>query len=776
MSAQTPQNIDAQEARIKELTEENELLFDQLHVVQEELEKYYHKLKECEQRKGSADVGTIVSVSPKAAEALAENRKLRALVEQQKIALRVETQNSLASRLGQMLITGVGSTGSLFALPGKLRKMWKALDRTVPPAELGGKTFQKVLDTHDSGGPEAVEKLLDSVFISPVMRANAYTALARHLMLTDVQKAAANARLAWETDPKPYRLKWLAFRVHDADDAVTAEALLDMLPGDISMSESEERQAMRIRHESKRERTEKARRESGDAAADSKKAEELGKQAAGHKREVEWLTQQMVELQKAADQHKREAEQARAQQSTLQKQLDATKTEADTLEAELGTAREQYEDLASLLNKSKDEINILQAKNLELQSLVDGYEEEIITLKSNLNEAQTLFEALQGEMENLNGQLCSAQQESTAFRTALDDLKIQSEEQKRESWALQAQRAELQALADSRKAEADSLRANMASLEKLAAECREEVARTNKRYDELLKIYQEDIKLVTAQQKDTLAAMAAHDAALTNGFEKQGSELERVHKSIQSSCKQEIDKALQQTVAYGGLSSYFASGEIPAVTPWKRGWPASPDFVLWMVELIDKNDYDLIVEFGSGVTTLYSAKALAAREMKNSSAKKIIAVTFEHLEQFFLQTRSLLDQSGVGERINVVHAPLHEYTAPDGTVYQYYSCENSLSELSSRYKSGASRILVIVDGPPGATNKNARYPAFPIVMKHFAPAHIDFLLDDYLRGDEKELAGLWKAACATAGLQYSIVEKQLEKEALLLSIAPMYAG
>lgn len=318
------QDAAAQETRIKALTEENELLIKQLHVVQEELEKYYHKLKECEQSKGQTGGGTLVAVSPQAAEALAENTKLRALVEQQEIALRVETQNSLASRLGQMLITGVSSAGSLLALPGRLRKMWKAVEQTTPPAALGGKTFQKVIDAHGTGGPEAVEKLLDSVFISPAMRANAYTALARHLMLTDARKAVVSARLAWETDPRPYRLKWLAFRMHDADDVVTAEALLDMLPGDISMSESEERQAMRIRHESKRERTEKTRRESGGAAADFS-------QTAEHRREAERLTQQMTELQRATDQHKHEAEQARAKQADLQRKVDAQRSESDAL-------------------------------------------------------------------------------------------------------------------------------------------------------------------------------------------------------------------------------------------------------------------------------------------------------------------------------------------------------------------------------------------------------------------------------------------------------------
>ena len=175
-----------QDARVKELTEENELLFEQLHVVQEELEKYYHKLKECEQRKGAAVASSplsLASLDPRLSETLAENQKLRTLVAQQKLALRVETQNSLPSRLGDMLIKGVSSTGAFLALPGKLRKMWKALEQTTPPSELGGKSFQKVIDAYSAGGAEAVEKLLDSVFISHPMRANAYTALALCLLM-----------------------------------------------------------------------------------------------------------------------------------------------------------------------------------------------------------------------------------------------------------------------------------------------------------------------------------------------------------------------------------------------------------------------------------------------------------------------------------------------------------------------------------------------------------------------------------------------------------------
>lgn len=671
MSQQEEQTqVSALNAQLKELTEENEALFEQLHVVQEELERYYHKLKEAEQNNVSA--GSVACTHGDLPKVLAENQRLRTLAETQKNVLIVQRDNSLATRLGKMLIEGTSSTGSLLSLPGKLRRIWRAEEAKVAPAELGAKDFSKLIAAYEKGGLQAAEKLLDSVFISSSMRASAYTAVARCVMQRDAGKAAELAHRAYGVDPRPFRLKWLAFRVHEAGNAVSAEAMLDLLPADVSMSESEERQVMRIRHEAKQTCHQNVQKESGVAEhreAENKKIAQLSKNVEEQKREVERLARQSSELQKQADTHKREAEMLRSECTDLRQLTDTQRAEAGALKADM----------------------------TKLQAEADEYKAE-----------------------------------NTTLRVRSDELQI---------------------LADERKAEVDRL---------------------NVRHDELHKLYQEEIKLITAQQKELLSTIVSQDSVLALQFEKQGADLERVRKSVQQACKNEVENALQQTVAYAGLKDYYASGKLPQVTPWKRGWPASPDFILWLVELIENNDYDLILEFGSGVTTLYTAKTIAARESKGATAKSTHVLSFDHLEQFFQQTQDMLMQAGLGGRVNVMHAPLEEYTAPDGTSYQYYSCQDALKELSLQYKSGASRILVIVDGPPGDTNKNARYPAFPLVMKYFASAHIDFLLDDYIRGDEKELANHWQAACATAGIEYEVVTKALEKEALLLSIEPAY--
>ena len=631
------------EDRIRELTEENELLFEQLHVVQEELENYYLRLKACEQGKaGQKAVGCTARVL----DVLAENQKLRVLVRQQKHALAVESRNSLPARLGNMLIAGTSGLGSLVTLPARLCLTWKELGRTVPPARLGGKSFQKVVEAHAAGGDAAVEKLLDSACPSPLMRANAYTALARHLMLTDVRKAAEIARLAWEADPRPFRLKWLAFRLHDADDAVTAEALLEMLPDDMSMTESETRQAARIRNEAKQIRKRAAEKEAGGA-----------KQEAAAPGEV----------------------------ARLREERDAQRKQAHELRAQLSEQQQQGRELEARLAASEEE-------------------------------------------------------------------------------------------RDAQRQEAESLRVRLDAQESILVQREEELARTNTRYDALQKLYDEGVKLVASRQNDMHAAVVEQEKQLHANLTAQLDALKKTQSALQSAFKREIDNALQQSVAYTGLHDYFASGRLPVVTPWQRGWPASPDFMCWLVELVEQNDYDLIVEFGSGMTTLYTVKTLAARIRRDASRKVARVVSFDHEEVFCGKTRDLLAQSGSNEildNVEVVHAPLQPYTAPDGTTYQYYACEEQLAALSAAYKSPASRILVTVDGPPGATGKNARYPAFPLVMRYLASAHIDFLLDDYFPDDERELARAWQSACDTAGLGISVTERACEKGAFLLSVNPL---
>ena len=215
-----------------------------------------------------------------------------------------------------------------------------------------------------------------------------------------------------------------------------------------------------------------------------------------------------------------------------------------------------------------------------------------------------------------------------------------------------------------------------------------------------------------------------------------------------------------------GVQNYLNHGEH---LPGMHGWPISPDFALYLVELIDGNDYDLIIEFGSGTSTVIIAKALARIARQQHGKPATVQVAFEHLEKYHAQTQANLQHAGLLDAVQLELAPLADFKAPNGSTYSYYSCHAALHELAEQLSSDI-KILIIVDGPPASIGKHARYPAVPSVLAGFKGAHIDILLDDYIREDEKEIVQLWLKDIEVEGLTAQMSTRKMEKDACLISI------
>lgn len=259
-------------------------------------------------------------------------------------------------------------------------------------------------------------------------------------------------------------------------------------------------------------------------------------------------------------------------------------------------------------------------------------------------------------------------------------------------------------------------------------------------------------------------------AELDSQLKKQADDLIRVRKFLDSSLKKEVANAVKQIGDFITLQNYFNTGKFTGINLETNGWPISSDFSLYLVELIERNDYNLIVEFGSGISTVIIAKVLAKMALHRQGKPGVEFVSFDHLEQYYQQTRSQLEQVDLLGRVQLHHTPLQDYTAPSGKVYPYYACQATLAAVASRHSVADLRLLVVVDGPPAATGSHARYPAGPLILQHFSGAHIDILLDDYIRDDEKEIAKLWQEDITAAGLEHTTTERRFEKDACLITI------
>lgn len=270
----------------------------------------------------------------------------------------------------------------------------------------------------------------------------------------------------------------------------------------------------------------------------------------------------------------------------------------------------------------------------------------------------------------------------------------------------------------------------------------------------------DEITQTLAQQKTDLDAQ----------LKKQADELTRMHKLLDTSLKKEVANATKQIEAAVGLQSFFATGELPSIKVESHGWPVSSDFALYLVQLLEANDYDIVIEFGSGNSTVIIAKTLAKLADRRAAKPPVAVLSFDHLEQYYQQTLDKLKQSGLASAVQLELAPLEPYAAPNGNVYPYYACHTALAKLAHHYSPVAKRVLVVVDGPPGTTGKHARYPAAPAILAAFKGAQIDFLLDDFTRVDEKEIALMWQAEFMESKIMYNSIERKLEKDALLISI------
>ena len=91
----------------------------------------------------------------------------------------------------------------------------------------------------------------------------------------------------------------------------------------------------------------------------------------------------------------------------------------------------------------------------------------------------------------------------------------------------------------------------------------------------------------------------------------------------------------------------------------------------------------------------------------------------------------------------MVYAPLKDYSYNEEH-YSYYSCQSKFKKLKKKFQRKNSRILVLVDGPPGATGPLARFPALPYLLTAFEDSEIHLVFDDYNRSDEKKTVLKWE--------------------------------
>lgn len=190
------------------------------------------------------------------------------------------------------------------------------------------------------------------------------------------------------------------------------------------------------------------------------------------------------------------------------------------------------------------------------------------------------------------------------------------------------------------------------------------------------------------------------------------------------------------------LFSIFATLRPELPLPDTRDWAASPDFLKKLTELIVGQKAQLVVEAGSGVSTLVTAYCF-----KRLGAGKVISM--EHDERFATVTRELIAFHGLSAFADVLYCPLVTVNVGKDT-FKWYSMDNVRIDRPID--------ILTVDGPPVTGQGFPRYPAVPLLYPKLAD-NAFILLDDGRRPDETRTNARWTTEFPALVSEFLPVEK-----------------
>ena len=322
-------------------------------------------------------------------------------------------------------------------------------------------------------------------------------------------------------------------------------------------------------------------------------------------------------------------------------------------------------------------------------------------------------------------------------------------------------------------------------------------------------LHQEQAK--NQQLQTDKGALAQLESRMEQLFNQQANQIQQASHALEHHVTSSFATQRQHTQALTGLQHYLEKGEQPLNFD---AWSMSIDTLNYLVRQIEQNNYDIIIEFGSGTSTVVLAKAIAQRltsqrysqitkndnkqlayedidshsltHAAESQASSLLhkaeydlprqILSFEQDRSHFNQTKQTLNSHGVSQIVELVLAPLVPARCSAQPTEQrplFYDAEKQLERLAQLFEQRTARILVIVDGPfSPKDNPLIREPALGTVLQYLSAQPIDILLDDTQRPGEQQVLEHWQTLCEERGLTFTAQPLDVVKGATWVTVRP----
>jgi predicted O-methyltransferase YrrM len=234
-----------------------------------------------------------------------------------------------------------------------------------------------------------------------------------------------------------------------------------------------------------------------------------------------------------------------------------------------------------------------------------------------------------------------------------------------------------------------------------------------------------DQMVAVPQELAALRAELATVSSATRKLRGLPDDVDRIGSAVQQIRRGGTGLPLRQNLQSDLSATLALHDDRRADRPPLSAWTLAPQVLLEVLRRVSDPSVETVVELGSGVSTVWIAS-----ELRRRGHGRLISI--EHEEQFFDQTRALVEAAGLADLVDLRLCPLAPVEV-DGESYEWYSI--GAGDLPSV-------DLLLVDGPPAKTGPLARFPALPVLGAALS-GHAVVVLDDAARPDEREIVARW---------------------------------
>lgn len=486
------------------------------------------------------------------------------------------------------------------------------------------------------------------------------------------------------------------------------------------------------------------------------------------------------------------------------------------VQAELHVANEKEKNLQETIENLRDSEKVYLDKTKILKSDLSAKVTTVERLESQLLEEQSKSKQLTERIESLTAEIQVKSNSIASLETKLSSV---SDNATVEIDTLTKDNEKLTFALAEEKARADKAHANEQSLKATLSEQESRNKQTSEAYENELQELKTKLKESVEKQKDTYASFARHKqqgealAAELEALKRENallasknetalavSELENKLTAMlnkQNEDSVEIANALGKHVTRcheeqkSNISSQF---ELRKLTAFSRipistnSYDMDSANLAELSSLVSQNAYDVIIEFGSGLSTVVSASTLQDKADRgfnngkyledkgnNSEIEKALPkhiVGFEQSSERLKETTGLLSNAGVEAYVDLCHAPLisvaHIDNAKGGELF--YDCTEKLLELKRILNNRRANILVVINGPFLDDDNKAKYWALPLVLDYFSQTDITVFTNGTNSEQISDLIPQWEDECERRQLTANVKKLKTPKGVTIITI------